>query len=128
LRAGDPCNIWIQDSSKHIAIAWPAPEKIQETILQTSKTLQNTYGFRLGDKISLARRDDPIVSSTLVFLKDLEPDAGLQESPAIHGCPAFDATDNAGWEWFLNYPLGTYLAYTSFKLPLLISHGATILY
>ncbi|KAI9769970.1 MAG: AAA+-type ATPase [Geoglossum simile] len=106
LRPGDPCHIWVEGSSKHTAIAWVAPEKIQDTVVQTSKTLQNAYNFRLGDKVSLAKRSDPIASSDLVFLRDVEPQVGSQDSPDVRERPAsFDSNDNAGWEWFLKYPL-----------------------
>jgi AAA family ATPase len=109
LRPGDPCHIWVEGSTKHTAIAWAAPEKIQDTVVQTSKTLQNAYSFRLGDKVSLAKRGDPIATSVLVFLRDVEPQVGSQESPDVWESPAFDSSDNAGWEWFLKYPLGSCL-------------------
>ncbi|KAI9782607.1 MAG: AAA+-type ATPase [Geoglossum umbratile] len=105
LRAGDPCYIWVEDSAKHTAIAWPSPEKTQDTVVQTSKTLQNAYGFRLGDRVSLAKRGDPVANSVLVFLQDLEPRVGSQGSPDVRESLAFGGSDNAGWEWFLEYPL-----------------------
>jgi AAA family ATPase len=116
LRAGDPCDIWIDGCSKQTAIAWPAPEKIQDTVVQTSKTLQNTYGFRLGDRISLTKRESLIPDSILVSLKDAEPEVGWQGSTDIHA-NVFDESDNAGWEWFLSYPLGSYLLFASWKPP-----------
>ncbi|KAH0566285.1 hypothetical protein GP486_000310 [Trichoglossum hirsutum] len=103
LRAGDPCHIWIEDCTKQTAIAWPASEKIQDTVIQTSKMLQNTYGFRLGDKVSLAKREGLIPDSTLVSLEEIELGVDLQGSTDIR---VFDESDNAGWEWFLSYPLG----------------------
>jgi len=60
LRAGDLCQLKLDGSSVRTAIAWNATQKIQDSIVQTSKTLQELYGLKLGDKITIERAQRPL--------------------------------------------------------------------
>ena len=97
LEAGDPCRLFKENVYLGIAIAWPAPEKIQDYVVQSSKSLQKAYGLSLGDKISISKCHDPIETLGTVFVRDVTtaPDQRLEED-----------VDDEHWEWYLEYPLG----------------------
>ncbi len=99
LRAGDPCHIYTAERPPRTAIAWTAPEKIQDNVVQTSKVLQTLYGFRLGDKISISRQEASFQDVTNITLVEATQDNG-QPSPTI------EVKDKEHWEWFLELPLG----------------------
>ena len=99
LRAGDACQIQNPGGRSKLAIAWTAPEKIQDTVVQTSKTLQSLYGLKLGDKISILGGDATIADVRSVQLAEVPrngtalPYAGLTDDERAH------------WAWFLEHPL-----------------------
>ena len=98
LRPGDLCQIDPGDGNLKTAVAWSATEKIQETVVQTSKTLQEIYGIKLGDKIQVAIYDGPVPEASEVHLKvdDVAPsDSGVD----VLG------DEKSHWEWFLDMPL-----------------------
>src|SRR5687768_12397263 len=70
LRAGDLCRLELVEGKPKTAIAWTATEKIQETVVQTSKVLQDCYGFKLGDKISITTEDEPLGEAVTVRLEE----------------------------------------------------------
>ena len=49
-------------------IVQSASERIQNNIIQTSQTLQNMYGFKLGDKLELLPNQSPIPEATSIEL------------------------------------------------------------
>ncbi|KAF7627082.1 hypothetical protein AFLA_013020 [Aspergillus flavus NRRL3357] len=51
LRAGDACTLNYSGECAKTAIAWSATENIQTTVVQTSRTLQDCYGVKIGEKI-----------------------------------------------------------------------------
>ena len=102
LKARDVCVLWKDALQKGSAIVWPAPEKLQDTVVQTSRLLQKTYNLSLGDKISLTKEENPISIVEIAILKEVAPDdvddfnVGANER------------DNSHWEWFLEEPLGKF--------------------
>lgn len=95
LRAGDPCSITGPTGPARTAIAWTAPEKIQDNVVQTSRALQTLYGFKLGDKVSISKHERPVQEVVTVSLAEKVPiDA-----------QALQAHDQEHWEWFLELPL-----------------------
>ena len=97
MRGGDVCTIWKDLSQKGNAVAWPAPEKIQDHIVQTSKMLQATYGLVLGDKVKIQKVDRPISTIRIACLEDVTSQ-GVDQS--------VKSPDLEHWEWFLEDPLG----------------------
>ena len=99
LRAGDLCRLELVPGKPKTAIAWTAPEKIQETVVQTSKVLQDCYGFKLGDKIPITKEDEPLGEAVTVRLEECTDvvknsnQGPLEESDLEH------------WEWGLEHPL-----------------------
>ncbi|KAJ9609509.1 AAA+-type ATPase [Cladophialophora chaetospira] len=59
LKSGDICDIRTgadANSKRKLAIAWEGlGPGLKDTIVQTSKLLQEAYGFKLGDKITISR-------------------------------------------------------------------------
>ncbi|KAI9887631.1 MAG: AAA+-type ATPase [Watsoniomyces obsoletus] len=93
LKSGDLCTIWSNGSQKGSAIAWPAPEKLQDTVVQTSKQLQNAYQLNLGDKIHIEKDEKPIPIINTAYVK---MDGDLD-----------DSFEKERWEWLLEDPLET---------------------
>lgn len=96
LRAGDPCSITGSNGPARTAIAWTAPEKIQDNVVQTSKALQTLYGFKLGDKVSISKQERPVQEVVKVSVSEKMQN----DLPA-----ALNASDKGHWEWFLELPL-----------------------
>lgn len=95
LHAGDGCLIQIPAGSSVPAVAWPAPEKITDSVVQTSKTLQSLYGLKLGDKVSILRKDFSIIKAQTVTLCELYPvDANIPFTE-------LSELEGAHWAWFL---------------------------
>lgn len=99
LRAGDACQIQTPGGNIKPAIAWTAPEKIQDTVVQTSKTLQTLYDLKLGDKVFIFGGDGTIADVQSVQLTEVPressviPYASLTDDERVH------------WAWLLEYPL-----------------------
>ncbi|EXJ90296.1 hypothetical protein A1O1_03395 [Capronia coronata CBS 617.96] len=74
LKSGDTCELRSTDSAeygkKKLAIAWEASGAgMKDSIVQTSKLLQEVYGFKLGDKIVIARSSQLLQDSDRVSLE-----------------------------------------------------------
>ena len=85
LRPGDLCQLKLDGSSAKTAIAWNATQKIQDSIVQTSKTLQELYGLKLGDKITIEKVQRPLVVPKQVKLWEVtEGNAALSDDSRAH--------------------------------------------
>lgn len=101
LSPGDMCNIHLDDGPLRTAIAWNALEKIQDSIVQASTTLQDLYKLRLGDKVSITKLEGPMPEIERVSVKEIEPvEQGGSSPPKV-----LSDADQPHWEWFLQYPL-----------------------
>lgn len=99
LRAGDLCQLSDAAQSSYPAIVWPASEKIQDTIVQTTKTLQTLYGIKLGDQVSLSRSLYSTRDADEVIM------SGYEESEGDSTLPILDQPDKVGWAWRLKHEL-----------------------
>jgi AAA family ATPase len=74
LKSGDTCELRTGDDTsgkRKLAIAWEGlGPGMKDTIVQTSKILQEAYGFKLGDKIFITR-SQPIDDAGRVTLRKL---------------------------------------------------------
>lgn len=98
-RAGDPCQLRNSERVIGPAIVWPAAEKIQDSVVQTSKTLQILYGLKLGDKVSVLRTNVSIEDArtiTAVEIPRVTPKVPL---------PSLTETDRLHWAWVLQHTL-----------------------
>ncbi|OGM40391.1 AAA family ATPase [Aspergillus bombycis] len=99
LRAGDACTLNYSGESAKTAIAWSATENIQTTVVQTSRTLQDCYGVKLGEKVSICKIDGPlgeIESISFVECSDIERMARYGSLPP---------SERHHWAWALEFPL-----------------------
>ncbi|EEH19639.1 hypothetical protein PABG_01898 [Paracoccidioides brasiliensis Pb03] len=99
IRAGDLCRLELAGGSPKTAIAWTAPEKIQDTIVQTSKVLQDLYGFKLGEKVSISRENEPLEDIAVVRLEE------CTDATKLSGVGPVQEADREHWAWGLEYPL-----------------------
>ncbi len=95
IKSGDPCSLSNNGSQIGNAIVWPAPEKLQDTVVQTSKQLQNAYRLNLGDKIHIEKDDKPVSIISTAYLKMNGDQGNLHELEIEH------------WEWLLEDTLGS---------------------
>lgn len=95
LKSGDTCEIQggLAEPSgrKKLAIAWEA-SGIKDYVVQTSKILQECYGLKLGDKITISRSFAPVEDTSVVILQpsgaSLPPeDAQFYAAYAKHTIP-----------------------------------------
>ncbi|KAE8148854.1 P-loop containing nucleoside triphosphate hydrolase protein [Aspergillus avenaceus] len=99
LRAGDVCTLHISDDCVKTAIAWNATENIQNTVVQTSRTLQECYDIKLGEKVSISKVDGPleeIESVSLVECSDVDKATKYGLLPPSEKCH---------WVWAIEFPL-----------------------
>ncbi|EXJ80735.1 hypothetical protein A1O3_07019 [Capronia epimyces CBS 606.96] len=100
LKSGDTCELQGTESPAHgkkkLAIAWEASGAgMKDSIVQTSKLLQEVYGFRLGDKITIARSSQALQDSALISLEHVgspldEEATSFWESYAKLAIPGID--------------------------------------
>jgi AAA family ATPase len=94
LRVGDLCQLKLDGSSAKTAIAWNAAQKINDSIVQTSKTLQELYGLKLGDKVSIERVQRPLATPKHVKLWEV-----------TDGVSALSEDSRPHWEKYLQKEL-----------------------
>ncbi|KAL4877250.1 P-loop containing nucleoside triphosphate hydrolase protein [Aspergillus karnatakaensis] len=99
LKAGDICRLLLPGGSSKQAIAWNSPENIGKSIAQTSRTLQDCYGIRLNDQISITRVDEALAEPESVTLVDCSEDDKLEKYGPIA------LSDRNHWAWSLEFPL-----------------------
>ncbi|PWY69806.1 AAA-domain-containing protein [Aspergillus sclerotioniger CBS 115572] len=99
LRAGEPCNIYLPGGSSRTAVAWNATENIQNTVVQTSRTLQERYGIKIGEKITISKTDGPLDEITRVSILECSDSDRLAKYGAI------PPSDICHWSWSLELPL-----------------------
>ena len=99
LHAGDSCQVEKSNQIIGPAIAWPAPEKIIDSVVQTSKTLQTLCGLKLGDKVSILRSDVPIEDADSIILCEFHP------IDVKNPLPPLNEHNRSHWSWFLEYIL-----------------------
>ncbi|GAB1199796.1 P-loop containing nucleoside triphosphate hydrolase protein [Aspergillus pseudonomiae] len=99
LRAGDACTLNYSGECAKTVIAWSATENIQTTVVQTSRTLQDCYGVKLGEKVSISKIDGSlgeIESISFVECSDIERMARYGPLPP---------SERHHWAWALEFPL-----------------------
>ncbi|KKK18399.1 putative AAA family ATPase [Aspergillus rambellii] len=99
LRAGDVCRLTLPDGSSKNAIAWNAAEKIQPSVVQTSRTLQDCYGIKLGEVVSITRVDEALEEIDSISLED------CSDADRIEKYGPIPVSDRLHWAWSLELPL-----------------------
>ncbi|PYI24230.1 AAA-domain-containing protein [Aspergillus japonicus CBS 114.51] len=99
LRAGDVCALYISGEVSKYAIAWNAVENIQNTVVQTSRTLQDCYGYKIGEKVTISKVDAPLEEAQTVSIVDCSDDDKITKFGII------PSSDINHWAWSLEFPL-----------------------
>ncbi|MCJ1350895.1 MAG: AAA+-type ATPase [Icmadophila ericetorum] len=99
LRPGDVCRLESLDGIVMAAIAWAATERIQDTIIQTSKVFQTLHGLKLGDKVTIHKDNSLIEDVKTITLSEVSQDGNEQDLVGL------DKAEQEHWRWFLEYPL-----------------------
>ncbi|BDD55001.1 hypothetical protein MAP00_000560 [Monascus purpureus] len=100
LRAGDACTLQPVNGPSRTAIAWTATENIQNTVVQTSRTLQDCYAIKLGEKISISKVvDGSLEDIESIYLVECTDPERLEKYGDLYHM------DRAHWEWSLEHPL-----------------------
>lgn len=102
LRSGEYCMLQKSESLAEIsvpAIAWAAPEKIQDNVVQTSKAFQELHGLKLGDKVSLSRLHESTSDIHSIVLSEI--DIPALENPLSY----LNQSEQQHWAWYLELPL-----------------------
>ncbi|KIW81259.1 hypothetical protein Z517_04284 [Fonsecaea pedrosoi CBS 271.37] len=92
LKSGDICELRGADGDntngkRKLAVAWQGlGPGMKDSIVQTSRLLQEAYGFKLGDKVTISRWPHPLPSPLSVT---------VQKVPG--GQPDTDTTDSKSW-------------------------------
>lgn len=84
LEPGKPCLLTnLEDGRRFMATAWPAQQKLTDSVVQISRVLQNTHNLKLEDRVTVEKADDephPIADS--IFVHEHESiGAGAQTLP-----------------------------------------------
>jgi hypothetical protein len=101
LKSGDP--VFLQpvagttepEDKRPMGLIWPAQEKISDSVIQTSKQFQDIHGYKLGDKVQLIKYNEVVPNA----------DELVGNFDAVAGNEPLNPTDEAGWSWWLEYPL-----------------------
>ena len=101
LHTGNTCQIQRADEILGHAIAWPASEKILDSVVQTSKALQTLYSLKLGDKVSILRNKVPVEDAKSVHLSELYPEVAGISPPYT----PLNALERPHWSWLLEHIL-----------------------
>ncbi|EEP77728.1 ATPase [Uncinocarpus reesii 1704] len=96
---GEPCHLQLDDGPRQTAIAWSAPEKIHDNVIQTSKLLQTMYGFKLGDKVTVTESKEPLREIGVARLEE------CTDATTIATYGELAEQDRPYWEWGLEHPL-----------------------
>ncbi|KAJ5090415.1 ATPase [Penicillium argentinense] len=99
LRADDLCSLTLPDGTSMTAIAWTAVENIQNTVVQTSRALQDCYGVKIGEKVAITKLDRCLEDLDSIILID----SSDSEKMAKYG--AIPAEERCHWEWALEFQL-----------------------
>ncbi|KAJ5175500.1 ATPase [Penicillium canariense] len=99
LRADDLCTLTSAERAPKTAIAWTAVENIQSTVVQTSRTLQDIYGIKIGEKVAITKLDGTLDEIESIILVDCSDPEKIEK----HGPIATD--ERCHWEWTLEFQL-----------------------
>jgi AAA family ATPase len=93
------CTLRQGDGAPKTAIAWYAAENIQNTVMQISRTLQDCYDIKIGEKVSITRAEGPLKDIQLVTLVDCSDPEKIERYGPISD------SDQSHWEWALDEKL-----------------------
>lgn len=99
LTPGSLCSLHLEGGAEKTAIAWNAVGDIKNTVVQATNVLQECYGIKLGDKVTISRIQDPLSEIDRVHLEECSPPEKISKYGELAD------TEISHWEWALEYPL-----------------------
>lgn len=123
LESGQPCYLWKVDEpfeTRKEAIAWLAPEKLNKTIIQFSKSFQEFCGYKLAESVNISAT--PLGSLAIaesIVLREVTSQE-FEDIPKL-------GEDALHWEWYLREMLGRWnLRFTYQSKPKLYQLARTL--
>lgn len=98
LKPGDLCHLSTSTHLQYLATAWHSPD-INDTIIQTPKTLQTLCDLKLGDRVTLSRSSNSTRHAHIVIISEIGDSGGASSLPDV------DSSDTVGWSWRLKHEL-----------------------
>lgn len=99
LHSGDACHLTTPEGVIVPVILWPSPDKINDNVVQLSKSVQLLYDFKLSDKIMISRERLLIQDARSVIIAEIPPAASKTSIPKL------SEHDRLGLIWYLPYTL-----------------------
>ncbi|KAL8895315.1 MAG: hypothetical protein Q9207_008218 [Kuettlingeria erythrocarpa] len=99
LKPGDLCQLSTTAQVECLATAWLTSDKINDTIIQTSKTLQTLCDLKLGDQVTLSRWSSVTEKAHFVLVSE------YGHSEGVPSLADLDPTETVGWSWVLKNEL-----------------------
>ncbi|KAI4201478.1 MAG: hypothetical protein LQ346_002164 [Caloplaca aetnensis] len=105
LKPGDLCQLSTTAQLECLVTAWLTSDRINDTIIQTSKTLQTLCDLRLGDQVTLSRWSSVTEKAHFALVSE------YGHSEGVPSLADLEPTETAGWSWVLRHELkkATYL-------------------
>ena len=99
IKSGDMCYIQVLQKTLGPAIAWHSSEKIKDDVVQVSKFLQELYGLRLDNRVSISPSDQQIANACDIILREVRQDN------SDFSMSELNETDRLNWAWILKFAL-----------------------
>ncbi|KAL8951445.1 MAG: hypothetical protein Q9222_002585 [Ikaeria aurantiellina] len=97
LNSGDICQLSTASHTSFPAIAWHASGQIKDSVIQTTKALQDMYALKLGDQVTLSPAPTPCLDANEVVVS-IHQDSEQRPLSA-------DRVERGHWSWLLAYEL-----------------------
>lgn len=99
LHSGDACHLTTPEGVIAPVILWPSPDKINDNVVQISKSVQLLYDIKLSDKIMISREKLSVQDARNVTIAEIPPAASKTSIPRL------SEHDRLGLIWYLPYIL-----------------------
>lgn len=99
LHSGDACHLRTPEGVIGPVILWPSPDKINDNVVQPSKSVQLLYDLKLSDKITILRENLSIKDARSITISEIPP---AESKTSI---PGLSEHDRSGLIWYLPHIL-----------------------
>lgn len=99
LHSGDACHLKTPEGVIGPVILWPSPDKINDNVIQLSRSVQLLYDLKLSDKITILRENVSIKDARNVTIAEIPP------AESRSSIPRLSERDRSGLIWYLPHIL-----------------------
>lgn len=99
LHSGDACHLRTPEGVIAPVILWPSPDKINDNVVQPSKSVQLLYDLKLSDKIIILREKLSVKDARNVTIAEIPP------ADSKTSIPRLSEHDRLGLIWYLPHTL-----------------------